>query len=156
MTGREVSAAFTEAATAETTDEVIVVLLTVSHDDLDAPIRVCDNIEAITSNGHEFLALPFDIELPDDGERPGEARVRIDNVSRDITLVLRRISSPPTVTIQVALASQPDTIEYELSNLTLRDATYDLNYVSGYLRFEDLSTEAVAEQMTPQRFPALF
>ena len=156
MTGRDVSAAFTAASTAEATDEVPLVLLTVDHDELDAPIRVCDNIEAITSNGNTFLALPFDVELPDDGERPGEARVRIDNVSRDIALVLRRISTPPLVTIQVVLASQPDTIEYEITNLTLRDATYDLNYVSGFLRFEDLTTEAVAEIITPQRFPALF
>ena len=43
------------------------------RDHLEAPIRVVNNIEAVTSNGNEFVALPFDIELPDEGERPGEA-----------------------------------------------------------------------------------
>lgn len=141
---------------AEDTDEVWLVLLTISHDDLDAPIRVVNNTEDIVSDGLTYIALPFELELPDQGERPGEARIRIDNVNRAIVEAVRTIQAPPNVAFKIILASQPDVIEYEHSGLTLRDVTYDVASVQGYLRYEDLTSEPVADTITPSRFPGLF
>lgn len=156
MTGRTLSSAAQAAILDEESDEVSLHLVTIEHDDLDAPIRIVDNIEDITSNGETFVGLPFRLELPDEGDRPGEARITVDNVDRRIAEAVRSITTPPSVTIQVVLASQPDTLELELSGMTLRDVTIDAGAVTGYLRFEDLSVEPIAEAITPSKFPGLF
>lgn len=142
---------------AEETDEVWLYLVRIDHDDLATPIRVVSNMEDIVSNGETFVGVPFELTLPDETpDGPGEARLRIDNVDRVIVNTVRLIQTPPTVRIQVVLASDPDTIECELDNLTLRDATWDASFVEGRLRFEDLVVEPVAEIITPARFPGLF
>ncbi|MCL4715450.1 MAG: DUF1833 domain-containing protein [Hyphomonadaceae bacterium] len=156
MTGRVLSAPATAAIAAEETDEVFLVLVGIDHVDLVQPIRVVNNVEPVDSGGETYVGLPFEIELPDEGERPGEARLSVDNVDRRIVEALRTVQSAPTVEIKVVLASQPDVIEYELSGLTLRDTTYDVATVQGYLRYEDLSIDPVADMITPSRFPGLF
>lgn len=156
MSGREFSVTATAALVAEETDEVFLDLLIIDHADLAAPIRLVRNMENITHLGQTYIGMPFDIELPDEGERPGEARVSVDNVSREITNAIRSITSPPTVVYRLIVASDPDVIEYELSGLTLRDVTYDIGVVQGYLRYEDLTVEPVADTITPSRFPSMF
>lgn len=156
MSGRALSLVATASLVEEATDEVWLVLIEITHADMAQTIRVVNNTEAIVSNSQTFVGLPFAIEFPDEGERPGEARISIDNVNRQIVEAVRSISTPPNVKLQVILASQPDTIEFELDGLKLRDVTYDAAQVQGYLRFEDLVTEPVAALITPERFPGLF
>lgn len=160
MPGRDLSAAATAAIMAEETEEVFLTLVKIDHEDLAEPIRVVNNIEPIerTEDGVlvEYVGLPFEIEFPDEGERPGEARISVDNVDRRIVEAIRSIQSPPSVEVRVVLASQPDIVEYELTGLSLRDVPYDVATVQGYLRYEDLTIESVADTITPSRFPALF
>lgn len=145
------------SAHAQETGEAWIVLMTVEHEAIETPIRVCTNNENVISNGETFLPLPFEIELPgEDPEQPARARVRIDNIDRIIVDTLRAISSPPTVTLQVVLASQPDVLEAEFSGLKLRDADYDAGTVSGTLEFEFILAEPVATSMTPGVLPGLF
>lgn len=153
---RTLSTAATQSLADEDTGEVWLVLLSLSHPDLGEPLRVVNNTEDIVSGGHTFYALPFDLELPDDGPEPGVARLRIDNVSREIVTLVRSIVAPPTVTIDVVLADQPDTSELTITHLTLREVRYSAAHVMGTLYFEDVATEAVAELITPARFPGLF
>ena len=139
------------------TDEVFLVLLEIAHPNITDTIRVVNNNEDITSNGKLFVAYPFEIELPsEDAEQPPLARLRIDNVDRMIVATVRNISTPPTVTIRVVLASQPDTIELLFEGLTMRNATYDAASVSAELVFEQILVEPVATLMTPGMFPGLF
>ena len=151
------SSAALASAHAERTEEVWVVLLQADHPDLAEPIRICTNNENITSNGHEYIALPFEIELPgEDPEQPGRARVRIDNMSPVIIDTLRVISTPPTVTLRVILASQPNVIEAEFVGLVMRNAEYDASFVSAELNYESILVEPAALTMTPSLFPGLF
>ncbi len=139
------------------TDEVWLPLVTIAHEALADPIRAVANPENVTSRDMLFVGLPFELTLPDETEDgPGEVRLRIDNVDRMIVDTLREINTPPTVTVEVILASQPDTVELSVDNLTLRDARYDVVTVEGVLRFEDLTTEPIAEIISPERFPGLF
>lgn len=141
----------------ERTDEVWVVLLQVDHPDLTQAIRICTNNETVTSGGFDYLALPFEIELPgQDPDSPGRSRIKIDNMDPVIVDWLRSISSPPTVTLRVVLASQPNTIELEFSGLVLRNCEYDASIVSADLNFESILVEPAALAMTPSLFPALF
>jgi hypothetical protein len=90
------------------------------------------------------------------GDGPGEAQLSIDNTDRVIVDTLRSITDAADVLIEIILADTPDTVEVALPPLKLRDVTYNVSTVTGYLRFEDLVTEPACETITPSRFPALF
>lgn len=142
---------------AQETSEVWLVLLTITHSTLAQPIRVVNNNEDITSRGYVYQAFPFDIVLPgQDPDSLPKAILRFDNVERTAIATIRSIESPPNVTIEVILASAPDTVEVSFPNLTLRNVSYDAVTIEGELFFENLYTEPVTLQMTPSRFPGLF
>jgi hypothetical protein len=146
-----------QSSNAERTDQVWVVLLEANHPNLTQPIRICTNNQNLTSAGHEYIALPFEIELPgEDPDSPGRARVSIDNMDPVIIDTLRSISTPPTVILRVVLGSQPDTIEAEFTGLVMRNCEYDAMTVSAELNFESILVEPVSLSMTPSLFPGLF
>ncbi len=146
------------SAFAESTGEVWLLLCTIEHPEIeDGALRFVNNMESVTSRGELYIAFPFSVELPgEDAENLGEARLRIDNIDRMIVEVIRTITTPPTVTLEVVLASSPDTVEASFQGMTLRSVAYDAQSVSGVLKFEDISGEPMSLQMTPQRFPGMF
>ena len=154
---RTFSTAATISLNEQATDEVWLTLLTITSPELQAPLRFVNNNSSISSRGNVYLAFPFDVEFPgQDEENPGEARLVLDNIDRSIVNFIREISTPPNVTIEVILASSPDTVEASFSNMTLRNVTYDAKTVSGLLKFEDIVVEPVTVAMTPERFPGQF
>jgi len=152
------SAAFLEAVYAGRTDEVFLILLKIDHEDLASPIYIVNNTQNITSNAIEHIAFPFQLTMPDDVEDQLPAvSLTIDNVSRDVIQAVRELDSPPTVRIQVVLASSPDTIERGPYTLTLREVEYDQIAISGSLQPEDLLTEpAPVGVFSPGDYPGLF
>ena len=152
------SSTFKQAVFAGETGEAFILLLTISHAQLAAPIRVAHNSQDVTSRGNVFAAYPFQIDLPaQDPERPPRVRLAIDNVDLAIVRSLRSISSPPAVTLEVVLASAPDTVEAGPFAMTLAGATYDANAIEGDLAFEDVLNEAFpGDRFTPANFPGLF
>jgi hypothetical protein len=142
---------------AQATGEVWLVLLTISHATLPTPIRLVNNNEDVVSRSNTFIAFPFEIELPgEDPDQPPKAMLRIDNVDRRVVQTIRSITAPPTITLEVILASAPNNVEVSFTNMTLRNAQYDVSTVSGELTFDSIYTEPVTLTMTPNRFPALF
>jgi len=116
-----------------------------------------NNNENVTSRGQEFVAFPFEIELPgEDSDQPPTARLRIDNVDRRVIAAIRDISAPPNVTIEVILASDPDFVEIAFDALVMRNVGYDAASITGELVFEQIVVEPVATNMTPAKFPGLF
>lgn len=127
---------------AQETDEVFLPLLTINHESLEEPIRVVRNTENVTSRGHDYIALPFDITLPtDDGETLPVANLQIDNIERTIVSTIRSIDTPPEVTIEIVLASSPDIVEMGLYDMTLQSASYDAFTVEGSLVIEDIMNQ---------------
>lgn len=119
-----------------------LVLIEIDHADLAVPIRVVNNKENITSNGDEYVGYPFEIILPDSNEdSPPKAKLRIDNVSREIGQAIRTISGTPEVTIIVVRQETPDIVEMEFYGLRLNKVSYDALTVEGELEFEDLTRE---------------
>ncbi len=154
---RTLSTTALQSMHAQETGEVWLVLLTIGHASLAQPIRVVNNTENIVSRGAVFLAFPFEIVLP--GEDPDgitRASLRFDNVERTAIGVIRGLDSPPTVTLEVVLASNPSTVEIAFEGLTLRNVTYDALQIEGELYFESIFTEPITLTMTPSRFPGLF
>jgi len=155
---RDLSLTFREAINAQQTDEVFLVLLTIDHDDLGSPFYVVNNNEDIESNGNTFVAYPFDISLPDDSDDSiAVGKVTIDNVHRDIVVAIRGINTAPDLTIQVVLASDPDTIEAEFSGFKFTDIVYDELVISGNISIEDFMHEPFpGDSFVPRYFPGLF
>ncbi len=134
-----------------------LVLLLIEHADISPSIRVVNNREAITSGGDVYTAFPFDLRLPDALEdAPPRARLRIDNVSREIGQAMRDISSAADVTIEIVRGDDPDTIESSWPAMKLTHVRWDFLTVEGDLEFEDLTREP-ASFMTfnPSEFPGV-
>ena len=119
-----------------------LVLLTISHPSLAEDIRVVNNLVAITSNALEYIAFPFDIQLPDSKEdSQPSAKLTISNVSREIGQAIRLISTPPSVKIAVVRQDTPDIVEAQFVGMRLNNVKYDMMMVSADLEFEDLTRE---------------
>ncbi|MFA7287329.1 MAG: DUF1833 family protein [Melioribacteraceae bacterium] len=166
---RSTSATFRDAVYRPETGEVYVLLLTVNHDDLTTPIRVStDNNDTFTvdsttvrgtiSNGNNFIYLPMEITLPDDSDESiSQAKISIDNIDRDILRSIRSLESPPTVSIQVVLASSPNTYEAQFNNFVLRDVTADSLVISGTLSLSNFLNEPFpGGTILPSNFPGIF
>ena len=140
------------------TDEVWLILLTISHPDLSDDIRVVNNWENISSRGDDFVGLPFDISLPiDSAENQPSARIRIDNVSREIIQHLREVNSALEVLIEVIRASAPNVVEARFAGFTLRTVDADVATISGSLSLDDITIEPFpAHSFTPANFPGLY
>jgi len=119
-----------------------LVLITISHSSLSEPIRVVNNKENITSNGNEYIGFPFEIQLPDSKEdSQPSAKLTINNVSREIGIAIRSISTPPSVAITIVRQQTPDVIEAQFFGMRLNNVKYDVLAVTGDLQFEDLTRE---------------
>lgn len=172
------SATATREAYAQESGEAWIVLLTIAHPDLpvtDNVIRVAsegvavgdDGVGYVDSDGARYLAYPFEFELPSDTEgEAARARITIDNIGTvtlddgsevRLLLVLRGLSSPPTLTVSVVLADDPDIVEHRLEDLTLLSVSGTAATIEGELAYEDtLNQEFPALEYTPRLFPGLF
>lgn len=154
---RNLSFKAVQSMQATSTAEVWLLLLTIYHHSLSVPIYLVNNNENIVSRGITFIGLPFDVDLPnEDQDAPGAARLTVDNVDRTIMDAIRAMDVPPTVAIEVVLASQADTVELGMYDLVLRNVNYDATKITGSLQWEDILVEPMALQMTPARFPGMF
>jgi hypothetical protein len=155
---RTVSAVARAALNAPQTDQVFLALLTIAHANLPTPIRVVNDMVNLTSRGDEYIAYPFNIDLPGESEDElPRVRLTIDNVDRQLVEAVRTLTTPPTITLEVVLASSPDTVEAGPFPFTLRSAEYDAFVVTGDLAFEDVLNEGFpAHSFTPNAFTGLF
>lgn len=153
------SAAAVRDLLARQSGDPLILLLTVEHDEMVQPFRLCTNRagEDIVSNGDTFTASPFDLGWPSDDEDTPVAELRCPNVDRLIGQALEELNGPAICTIQAVLASDPDTIEREALEFELRDAEWDGNSVTAQLSRARLVTEACPKyRITPRLFPGLF
>jgi hypothetical protein len=119
-----------------------LVLLEIAHASLVGTIRLVNNKVNVMHLGEEYIGFPFEIILPDSKEStPPTAKIRIDNVSREIGQAIRQISTPPLVTIKVVRQETLDVIEAEFSGMYLTNVSYDAMSVDADLMFEDLNRE---------------
>lgn len=152
-----VTSTLRQSAFAAETDEVWLILLTLSHPDLTDEIRVVNNPKTVRSRDANYIGYAFDLQLPvDSDEQAPVARLTIDNVSREIAEAIRSISSAPTVTMEIIRAAAPDTVEMTYSGFRLQEVQWDELTVSGLLVLDDITTEPYpAGIFSPASFPGL-
>lgn len=153
------SAAFRRNINATSAQESPLILLEISHPSLGAPIRVVNDAQNLNSNGQTFVALAFDIVLPDDAEgQLPSARLRLDNAGKDLVEPLEASGGAEGATVRVmqVLRSDPDTIEWE-TQLDLRGVEMSNLDVNADIGYEDiLNRPAIALTYRPDVAPGLF
>ena len=151
------TASLRSSAFAQETEEVWLLLLTITHPDLTDDIRVVQDKQLVTSRGNDYQAFGFDVSLPLDApDRPPEARIIIDNVSQELIESIRKITDAPAVTIEFIRAADPDTVELSWTNFTLRNIGWNEQRITGVLTHADIITEAFpSDNFTPSSFRGL-
>lgn len=129
-----------------------------------ARVVIATGLPSAASSGNQFakyqdyLPYPFEVSLPND-EAGGEqsVKLRIDNIDQTISSTLKALSTPPTVTIQIVLSDDPDTVEQETPELVWQATDIDQFTVQGTLIGPlILHTSYPMEDFTPSVFPGLF
>jgi len=136
-------------------DEVWLQLLTVEHSAIVTPIRIVANTEDVVSRGDTYTAFPFEISIPATSAESVE--LVVDNVSRELIEEVRSIDTPLTLTLEVVLASHPDTVEAGPFAFQSRAVEYDVQRMRFTLAYEPLLSEPFpAYVYTPIEYPGLF
>lgn len=149
---------FIAAAYAQETSEAFIRLVRISHPDLPAPMRFAHNTESVTSLGSVHAACFFDCRLPDEGDdKDVVASISIDIVDRVIVETVRSITTPARCTIESVLASDPDVVELQITDLMMRNIKWDQTTMSADLVLDSMvHTPYPKHVFDPTNFPALF
>lgn len=167
MTGRAISDNGRRAIYGQQTNDAFIVLLTISHDSWTDDVRVSSDptqilpiagVRGTVSNGDEYLFAPFSVNLPaQDDSGVARANISVENVSRELMQRIRSSTSAVGITIQVVLASDPDTAEMTASDFRLETVNYDAFTVSGDISVEYFDLEPFpAQRIVPSKWPAVF
>jgi len=165
---RTTSETFRNSVFANETGEVVICLLTITHEDMAEPIRITSDPTtrisenplsyATTSRGETYIFIPFEFTLPEDRDDvPPRVSINISNANRDLIALLRSISSPLQVKVELVLASSLDDVEIELPVMQLSEITYDANGVQANLVIDGMQNEPFPSGAFDRtRFPGLF
>lgn len=156
---RAYSAAYKSTLASVSPSESPIVLLTISHPDLSSPVRVVNDTQNITSNGHEYIACPFRCILPDDyeGQLP-KAKLAVDNVGRDLMYWIESSNGGhgSSVQFQQVMRSRPDTVEWQIT-MNLYNVVVTMQEITAELGYDNLfSKPAISIRYTPDNSPGLF
>lgn len=104
---------FTEARQRVSDPSGVLLFLEVTADSFTGPLRIVADTQDWTSNGVDYVGVPFGFKLPDDtsGQSP-RAVLTMSNVGQGVTEELERLSAGeiPRCKLMVADKSDPDTI----------------------------------------------
>lgn len=155
---REVSANALRAMLAQETGEVFLVGVTITHPAIATQYLVNNNAVVHRAAG-DFLPAPMRITLPAqvDDQIP-QVQIVIDNVDREVLRLIRTVSGVPQITLEVFLASSPDTVEAGPFDFSLMSVVYDVLTITGTLGYQDdvLNQMVPAQSYTPPNSPGLF
>lgn len=137
--------AFRQLFAQEGTD-VFLLCLTLEHDDLPNPIRLVKNTEDLVRNAGTFAKCYFDVRLAEDAaDSPPQVQIVIDNIDKAIGIALQTLQGKVQITLDVVLASQPNTVEIS-QGFFLLNSTFNARAITGTLGYE----EEVLNQSFPQ------
>jgi hypothetical protein len=147
-----------QAALAQETSKVFLVLLEVLHADLVQPVRLVNNTTDIASGGNTYTAFPFYATMPDDrDDREPVAEVSIVNVTRELIDEIRNIHDTLSVVLKVVLADTPSVIEWGPVEMEVQSIRYDANTITFALGMQAFTHEPFPyKAFTPNKFPGLF
>lgn len=154
------------ALNAEESDDQLVCLLTINHPNLTEPVRVTPlpiqkfdvDSYGIDSRGNRFHCIPFDFTLPSQNDDAiPTVKLQVENISREITASLKKITSPAVCMVEMVLDKYPDVVEQVWDDLMMRRAQGDILYVSADITADDITRERYpADTFSPSLYPGLY
>jgi uncharacterized protein DUF1833 len=154
--------------------EFLVILLTIEDPTLASPIRVANDVINYNYNGDTYFGFPFEFELVDDSAsgRIPTARIRIQNVDRQIGEAIVNLTQSPVITITMLASSDFATtlsgddarfpivdtpvVEYQATNLMFTNISVNAMEVTAELISFDMTSEPwPAIRTTADRLPGL-
>lgn len=166
---RLASAAARAAARAEHSDVAPIVLITIAHADLDAPIRLStDPTERLSTEplrygtrhqGEVYWYALVTVPLPEQGQEAADTvTMVIDIVAPEMARLATLSTSPATVDLVQVMSDAPDIVEYAHLDLETRSASVDTG--AGTISIEigrmpRMEEPAQVHRMTAHRFPGL-
>ena len=163
-----------KAMFASETSEALILLITITDPtDLANPIRLADSyigrinslttdtevVYGVTSNGHDYIFLPLQINLPGEQEAgAAQCSLTLNFVTKEaIQLIREKLTSPVSVQIDLVLASSPDRVETSFSGFKITNVSYNADHITLDLNMVSLSREPFPSfTFTPANFPGLF
>ena len=150
----------------EETDQVFIVLLEFTSDEISQNINVASdplqvlpiaNVYGVVSNGVEYQFSEFDIRLPKDDKTGAiSAKIIIQNVDQAMIDEVRSITKPLNMTVKIVLSRDPDYIEREYTGFVLTNIQYDAFTIEGDLSMDFWELEPFPSiRFTPSGFPGL-
>lgn len=156
---RVLSPVAAQSILAQETEELWLILLTITHPDLEA-IRIVNNTEPVSRGSTTWNPCSFEASFPDDtDDATPNVALRIDNVDREITRQIKALQGPrPQVRLEAVLASQPSVVEMGPFNFSVLQVDFDLMELEVQIGYqEDFLNQGVpAQTYTPSNSPGLF
>lgn len=158
---------------AQETTEREICLLTITHPDFDRTLYLSTDpteylfdeettgtpVYGTKSRGRDYVYLPMSPTLPSsDSETPPTGTFSISNVSREIAPYLLVVNDEyPKITVEVVMASDPDTVTQIWPEFDLATASMNADTVDVQIGLNSANTEPVPWlRFVPAYFPNLF
>lgn len=153
-------------------DDDLIILLTIYNPDNESEVifRLADGytkrisetaddvMYGVTSNGADYTFLPMQISLPseDEAQAPRCSIVMYD-VTRYLTPIIRSITAPPRIKLELVLSKSPDVVEVSFSDFYISNFNYNSDSVTAELSMIDYEREPFPmHSFTPRYFPGMF
>jgi hypothetical protein len=153
-------------------DDDLIILLTIYNPDNESEVifRLADGytkrisetadevMYGVTSNGADYTFLPMQISLPseDEAQAPRCSIVMYD-VTRYLTPVIRSITAPPRIKLELVLSKSPNVVEVSFSDFYISNFNYNSDSVTAELSMIDYEREPFPmHSFTPGYFPGMF
>lgn len=143
---------------AQESNDPFLTLVTLSHSTFDSDIHLVNNTKSIVSRGNTYAPFPMKIRLPiDDGESARDFTLEMDNVSLELIKAIRSVTTQIGVKMEMILASMPDVVQMEQSDLLIVTMTYDAHKITARVVLDSfLAVEITSEKYNPSNFPGIF
>lgn len=160
-TKRNLSAAFRAQLFSPYRDKDFRILLTVDHATFDEPYRFIqgdpNEFVDFVSNGETYLSFPFVVGLLSDDENEPQAVIQLQNADDRIGSVLLALPDDAvTITMQVILREEPDTVQYEAVNLELTDVDINAMQIQGRIVMRGATTEPCPGRVLTSKISPVF
>ena len=115
-------------------------------------------IYGVVSYQQSFIFLTLEISLPTEEEAQARrCSITLNDVTRYITPVIRTITGPAKVKMELVLSKSPNVIEASFSGFFISSFTYSAQTVSAELSMIDYEREPFPmHSFSPAYFPGMF
>ena len=112
----------------------------------------------VVSRGEQFLFLPMELSLPSEEEAQApKCSLVLRDVTRFVTPIIREISGPPKVKMELILSKTPDVVEASFVGFYINSFSYNSDSVTAELSMIDYEREPFPmHSFTAPYFPGLF